>query len=76
MAPAEPAAVKIRIETPLGTPLGRLMNEIRSWLDSENIQPMYFRPVAGAAGFGFEIGFRSEEDAKRFRQWFVSPDKV
>ena len=72
MARTEPA-VKIRIETPLGTPLGRLMNEIRSWLDGEKIQPMYFRPVVGAVGFGFEIGFRSEEDAKRFRVWFVPP---
>jgi len=72
MARTEPA-VKIRIETPVGTPLGRLMNEIRAWLDSEKIQPTHFRPVAGSVGFGFEIGFRSEEDANRFREWFVPP---
>jgi hypothetical protein len=73
MAHTEPA-LKIRIETPLGTPLGQLMNEIRTWLDSEKIQPSYFRPIVGVTvGFGFEIGFRSEEDATRFRQWFVPP---
>lgn len=72
MARTDPA-IKIRIETPLGTPLGRLMNDIRTWLESEKIQPAHFIPIVGTVGFGFEIGFRSEEDAKRFRQWFAPP---
>jgi len=49
------------------------MNDIRTWLDNKKIQPTHFIPIAGTVGFGFEIGFRSEEDAKRFRQWFVPP---
>ena len=73
MARTDHPAIKIRIETPLGTPLGRLMNDIRTWLESEKIQPTHFMPIVGTVGFGFEIGFRGEEDANRFRQWFVPP---
>jgi hypothetical protein len=48
------------------------MNAIRSWLDSQKIQPTVFKVVPTARAFGFEIGFRQEDEARRFRQQFAS----
>jgi len=73
MARTDHPAIKIRIETPLGTPLGRLMNDIRPRVASEKRELTHFIRIVGTLGFGHEIGFRGEEDANRFRQWFVPP---
>jgi hypothetical protein len=52
--------------------LGNTMNAIRTWLDAEKIQPVDFRTVVGHAGIGFEIGFRTEQEAERFQRRFAS----
>jgi hypothetical protein len=47
------------------------MNDIRVWLDHRNIEPAWFKPVAKAdSGVGFEIGFKTEEEARLFQQAF------
>ena len=64
------------VETPAGKPFGTTMNAIRLWLDSQKIQPTIFKVVPTARAFGFEIGFRAEDEAGRFRQQFAgnTPD--
>lgn len=52
--------------------LGNTMNNIRTWLDAEKIQPVDFRTVVGSAGIGFEISFRCEQEAQRFHERFAS----
>jgi hypothetical protein len=52
------------------TPLGSAMNEIRTWLDGKKIETVHFKTVVGSAGLGFEISFKSEQDAERFQQRF------
>jgi hypothetical protein len=52
--------------------LGNTMNDIRTWLDAEKIQPVDFRTVVGHAGIGFEISFRLEHEAERFQRRFAS----
>ena len=52
--------------------LGDTMNNIRTWLDSEKIEPVEFKTVVSQAGIGFEISFRSEQEAERFQQRFTS----
>ena len=47
------------------------MNDIRSWLYHQRIEPILFKPVIGADA-GFEIAFNSEEEAQRFRRVFAS----
>jgi hypothetical protein len=68
------SSIIVHIETPAGKPMGTTMNAIRSWLDSQKIQPANFKVVPTARGFGFEIAFRQEHDAECFRQQFVSND--
>jgi hypothetical protein len=52
--------------------LGNTMNDIRTWLDAEKIQPVEFKTVVGHAGVGFEISFRCEQEAQRFHERFAS----
>jgi hypothetical protein len=65
------ASIIIHAETAPGSPLGKTMNQIRRWLDSERIEPTGFKTVVGRAGLGFEIRFKSEW-AERFQQQFPS----
>ena len=62
--------IVMRAENRPDTPLGRTMNEIRTWLDTEKIQPVNFKTIVSSAGFGFEISFKSEREAERFQQRF------
>jgi hypothetical protein len=39
------------------------------WLDSQKMQPSVFR-FAPLGRVGFEIGFKSEEDVRRFQSGF------
>ena len=48
-------------------PLGKTINDLRTWLDSERIEPVVFKTIGGR----FEIGFRGEREAKRFQQRFA-----
>ena len=64
--------VVVQAENSKNTPFARAINEIRTWLDSERIEPTDFRAVAGKAGLGFEISFRHAGEAERFQERFVS----
>jgi hypothetical protein len=58
----------VRIEAPaLANELGATMNAIRSWLDSQKIQPTTFKIVT--AGL-IELTFRHDHQAARFRALF------
>jgi hypothetical protein len=52
------------------TPLGDTLAEIRRWLDSERIEPAMFKTVVHPRGLGFEMSFKSETEADRFRRQF------
>jgi outer membrane lipoprotein-sorting protein len=67
------SSITLRVESLPGTPFGDTMNEIRMWLDSQKIQPLDFKTVAGGAGLGFEIRFRNQDEATRFRERFPVP---
>jgi hypothetical protein len=54
------------------TSFGTTMKEMRTWLDSEKIQPLSFKTVVREAGLGFEISFRDEREADRFLRRFAS----
>jgi len=64
--------VVVPAEKSRDVPLGKTMNEIRSWLDGERIQPVQFKTVVGRAGLGFEISFHREREAERFQERFAS----
>jgi hypothetical protein len=64
--------VAVQSENPRGTPLATTMKDIRTWLVSEQIEPLEFKTVVGRAGLGFEISFREESEAERFQQQFAS----
>jgi hypothetical protein len=48
------------------------MQRLHAWLDVENIRLAEFTVSPDAAGFVFEIGFRSLADAERFRRRFTA----
>ena len=56
----------VRIEAPAANKLGETMNAIRSWLDSQKIQPTTFKVVPA----GLEIAFFNEHEAAHFREQF------
>jgi hypothetical protein len=47
------------------------MGDVRSWLDRCKIEPVSFKPVTSVKnGVGFDIGFKSEDEALLFRRAF------
>ena len=64
--------VVVQPKTVRDMPLGKTMRDIRTWLDSERIEPVAFKTVVGRAGLGFEISFREESEAERFQERFAS----
>jgi hypothetical protein len=66
------AAVKVQAENSRNVPLDKTMKEMRTWLDSERIAPVQFQTVVGGAGLGFEISFRREREAERFKERFAA----
>ena len=60
----------IRLEPPATIMFWPLMNDVRSWLDSNKIEVAGFKSIQGSAGTGFEISFRSQVDADHFRLAF------
>lgn len=46
------------------------MREFRYWFDHRKIQPTLFQPVFREGRTGFEVGFRTEDEAELFRQEF------
>ena len=63
-------AIKIEVKRPAGTPISQIMNEIRSWLEENRIEPVDFKTLVGREGIGFEIRFRTEEEGERFQRAF------
>jgi hypothetical protein len=68
---AIPVPFVIHAEDRSRSPLGKTMNEIRTWLDDEKIQPTEFKTIVTQAGLGFEISFKSEWEADRFQRRFA-----
>src|SRR5205814_10580986 len=64
-------STKIEVSRPAGAPIGSIMNEIRSWLSQNKIEPIDFKTVVERAGIGFEIRFRTEGEAERFQREFA-----
>ena len=60
----------VRVERPANE-LGTAMNEIRSWLDLNKIQPAGFKADTKAASVAFEINFVHEDEARRFESIFT-----
>jgi hypothetical protein len=59
-----------------GTPLAGVIADIQEWLDEQHIEPVAFRTVVSASRLGFEISFKSDADAERFRRRFPSFEPV
>ena len=51
---------------------GELLGRCRIWLDEHQIVPASFKPIAPGQGRGFEVDFKTVEDAARFRCVFGS----
>ena len=61
----------IRIEKPENA-LAETMNEMRSWLDKHQVQPVEFKiAMTGFPGIAFDVQFKSEEEAIRFEKIFA-----
>ena len=51
---------------------GSTMSDVRTWLDHRRIEALSFKPVAKAdTGVGFEIAFRTEDEAHLFEREFA-----
>jgi hypothetical protein len=61
----------ISIETPVGTPLGVCINDIRPWLDLHNIEPVEFKSETKSGIITLDIRFRSHNEARRFERDFA-----
>ena len=59
----------VRVERP-AEELGSVMKEIRTWLDTQKIQPTGFKSDTQAANVALEINFASEDEARRFQSTF------
>ena len=52
-----------------GISFGLTMNDIRTWLDHHQIQPVDFKTIPRSfGGMGFEITFANQHDARHFQQ--------
>jgi RNA polymerase sigma-70 factor (ECF subfamily) len=61
----------VRVEKKPERSFREIMNDIRTWLDHRQIEPISFKPVAKAdRGVGFEIAFGIEDEAHLFDQEF------
>jgi hypothetical protein len=61
----------VRVEKQPERSFSQTMNDIRSWLDHHMAESISFKPVANARrGVGFEIAFKSENEACLFEQAF------
>jgi len=61
----------ICIETPVGTPLGDSINDIRPWLDRHNIEPVEFQSETESGVITLDIRFRSRDEARLFERDFA-----
>ena len=62
----------VRVEKKPEHSFGSTMSGIRTWLDHHKIQVVSFKPFATAeTGVGFEIAFRTEDEAHLFEREFA-----
>ena len=48
------------------------MSDVRTWLDRRRVEVLAFKPVTTAdTGVGFEIGFRTVDEAHLFQREFA-----
>ena len=64
---ARTSPLSVRIEKPEGA-FGEVRNEIRSWLDSENIYPVGFRSDNTSGALAFDVRFAREHEARLFQE--------
>ena len=62
--------LKVRVEALPGKQLGGLMNDMRAWLDNQNIQAAEFKVVPIGQCFVVQLTFFEEDQAERFGQRF------
>jgi hypothetical protein len=61
----------IYIETPVGTPLGNIIHNVRPWLDRHKIQPVEFKSEIRNGIITLDIRFRSQDEAYLFERKFA-----
>jgi len=64
--------VSVRVKKSFNTPLGTLMNNMRTWLDHQRIQPVDFKPITLDSGLAFDVVFQNPQQAGVFRAEFGS----
>jgi hypothetical protein len=62
--------LSVRLEKPRET-LAETMGEMRSWLDSQKVQPTAFKVATTETGVAFDISFHEERDARLFQRRFA-----
>lgn len=60
----------VRISKPASFSFADAMNQHRTWLDTNKIQPASFKPININGVIGFELGFRNEDEAALFDKQF------
>ena len=68
----DPLTVRVRVFQ--SDSLGDAMSKMRLWLDGEKIQLAMFKTGVDARGYMLDVGFRTIDDAERFRAQFPAPD--
>ena len=67
MALNPPFVVRVEQIPETGISFGKIMNDIRTWLDNRQIQPVDFKTIpSSSGGVGFEITFANQHDARFF----------
>jgi len=62
----------VRVAKPSSGSSGLLMNDMRTWLDHQGIQPMGFKAITLDAGHvAFDVEFRHADQAALFRTAFA-----
>ena len=62
-----PFIVRVEKIPETGISFGLTMNDIRTWLDHHQIQPVAFKTIPRSwGGMGFEITFANHHDARHF----------
>jgi len=75
MKTAAEIGLLVRIENPPGASVGKMLSDMRTWLDHQGINPVDFKPVTLAyGGIAFEVFFRHLQQAALFRDAFDARD--
>src|SRR3954453_10209086 len=66
-----PQNIPVRVEKPEGTLFGDILNDMRAWLDDNDIQPVLFKSIPMRdGGYVFYLHFQTEDEASKFRSRF------